>query len=1006
MKFKELYALLTNAEKIKSAVNLLSENSEYRDIVAGDLQKLKDLQQRVFLRLKDQAATIAQAYSDKLVKNVAEMQQEVNAILGQGKDQYELMADTDYVEKANKLSDLKDQALAVFNKAGTSGTNWDLVDMFTKQVSNPQNGQAGLNFLAKGLLMPGNEGNVLGTLGEYEKLNIKEVLDFYVEIAGEEFLDKTFENLQNDLSFATETYVKEGKMDDELIKGYMPKTNGDVPLVGGSTQQYADTVNKGVEADARKLKDMLGGLTVADGPAYERRLQSIAQAAISAKDKDQIFTFTGTNQGAYRNTEFGVQYLKELMLKSDAFKDSRALYTNGLDFNKLKKDAVERFAGVIISSKDARDTARKWRLEGQKFADDKEVIDRAFANCNNADDFNKAFNKLVLDTIDKNSIISKFEENNLVRRPKDIAKVSSYIYNMYQYQRNDRNLSDFGITPDTINAKCAQLANTSVTTNAYLNEFNTKLNLYKVEGAELRALNLHTFVPNPTDPVDINMNKNLLRAQAKTEGLVCNSTDPILDDAIFTYSQLKDIHSARPWYFKFIHPFVNYAEGNAVEKMEETLGAKFDLRGVELETRINEIKESGQFHTAGELAALKVGNKEAYKAAMALNKARKTERDNIINKQLENINKYGTRVKPQEEVEKEHEVIKPVGNKIHPTFVLENDDVVDKEIKIEDMGSLIQRIKSSADMLTEINFSKNQDELAADASLTEQDVKNYIMSNKKLNKRYTKLLEDQANASNKEGASKEEIENAQKKFEQGYKDLDTEVRKRYTLQKQVLKEQTTDIEVFIDEEGFEKDQISATTSGKEELDEMLAIDKAKYPEMFLSKEDQKDPEKVNEAKSKALSPEEIKELEDTHEYNQKIRGYNKECREYNKQSRLNQFWDKFDEFKKNNPETDVSFLEDVEPDKKERDITLANMQKNIDAHKKQIQDMVDKKDEVKDIDKKQVELNKQLNKEIGNNINNINNDIQPKQEVKNVNKDIIIEENTKIEDPSIGNLKK
>lgn len=974
MKFKELYALLTNAEKIKSAVNLLSENSEYRDIVAGDLQKLKDLQQRVFLRLKDQAATIAQAYSDKLVKNVAEMQQEVNAILGQGKDQYELMADTDYVEKANKLSDLKDQALAVFNKAGTSGTNWDLVDMFTKQVSNPQNGQAGLNFLAKGLLMPGNEGNVLGTLGEYEKLNIKEVLDFYMEIAGEEFLDKTFENLQNDLSFATETYIKEGKMNDELIKGYMPKANGVVPLVGGSTQQYADTVNKGVEADARKLKDMLGGLTVADGPAYERRLQSIAQAAISAKDKDQIFTFIGTDQGAYRNTEFGVQYLKELMLKSDTFKDSRALYTNGLDFNKLKKDAVERFAGVIISSKDARDTARKWRQEGRKFADDKEVIDRAFANCNNADDFNKAFNKLVLDTIDKNSIISKFDENNLVRRPKDIAKVSSYIYNMYQYQRNDRNLSDFGITPDTINAKCAQLANTSVTTNAYLNEFNTKLNLYKVEGAELRALNLHTFVPNPTDPADINMNKNLLRAQAKTEGLVCNSTDPILDDAIFTYSQLKDIHSARPWYFKFIHPFVNYAEGNAVEKMEETLGAKFDLRGVELETRINEIKQSGQFLTAGELAALKVSDKAAYREAMDRNKARKAERDKIITAQLDNIDKFGKRVKPAEVAPKQEKVReKGAPKKILPQFIIDKDIVIENNSEpSETMDELINKIEKNVALLTEIQFGKKQDMLEPDKSLSDKEVMNFIKSDKGMKERYDQLVEEHNNA------KPEDKENADKIFDEGIKKLDTEVRKRYTLQSQILETQSELLEAFVDNQGFTNDKDEKTYDLKAEVDDNAALVKEQNPD-----------------------PELLKDFD----RNNAIRDYNSALRKFNSQDRLNKFWDKFDEYKNDNEEAEKCILNEMEEPKEKREADLQALKMSVENKLSEIKskypDALENADnKVKENNEPAANKQEEFQKKIGEDFN-INNE-QPVKKVNNIeNKEMQKEE--KIDNPELGN---
>lgn len=900
MTFAEILEFFRNS---KNAIETLKTDPNFPNI-GNDENLIKEFKKQVFDILKNNRNAVIEGYKGRInddlnevYTEIASLEQEINQIGQSGQVPsaseflYEEVIDTGVPANnspkdvshamneavAQKLNKDEEAAALEAKVNNTNKIRWELAAKFEENFQGLYDNNA--KMLGTALFAPNKEGLLQGDLSnKFYDYDAVEMLEFFnFNINDELTINNLFKDVKlPELSASTTKYMQTGKTGLESIE-----------LISNPQAPMDQVKMNSFNIDANTLKSVLEGYQGNDGKEYEDRLAKVC--AIMAYDKDsQTRNVNGQKinfirYGLIKNDDPEelkmAKYINDLLSKGKAFRNDGDKYPI-IDVNKIAESAKQYKSRYYYDNKTLDADFRDMKEESRKLDMDMIKISSKFENIESSDDFKKAFTTLLNDTLDGKSGIEMFGNQPMQRTAKNIGDVSAYLLKMYEKQENET-LSIHGVTPDFVTKTCYEALDSDISSKDFMQTFNSQLNRYNLAGADLVAYNRTAAERAEIDPKTGRKENEIAyqKALVKVEGLKCDGDDPILTDAICTYARLKDVHDKRPWYFKFIHPINNYREGKTVENMEGILQHDFDITPQDLETKVAEIKRSGLYYDSINKAAKVCEDKNSFDALETEAQERQSQRNAVINKQLKNLTKYGTRTVPESENPNLEKLTTNSRIKALKEVYVEKEyqySSFESEFKGKDIETVLKDFESEIAQVTtmksdselkkyilsnNINCLKdlNEDDIRA-LKANNPDIYPKSMSSDEVKKIYSKgqnLL------------SQEKI-NELRENNPAYKECsDERIQMLYSVQGHMRTKSTANIEKFIDWDGYNKDDIDKSVDLQNEV---------KIRREFLGKENPSQEER-------ALFDKQMKYFDEK-----------KQLYEINRQERVENFYLKYDEF--------------------------------------------------------------------------------------------------------------
>ncbi|MCQ2602970.1 MAG: hypothetical protein MJ193_03470, partial [Clostridia bacterium] len=461
--------------------------------------------------------------------------------------------------------------------------------------------------------------------------DLEPLFEFYSNMLGEDEVINAIGNVKDPVySPAFKNYEMTGDNDYDLIKGYRSKefvnekndivrqlaneakhrnkaTIEDFKKFNNANDEYKkyNDIHNATERNANTIKDMLCGLTAADGERYEKRLRAII--TLIAKDNragnERFMTMVGVDENLQHDFVTATKYVKELMTRTDSFGADTLTYTENIDFDKICADTIENFDKPEVTQENIENTIAFMGTRGDNFVYDARVIKDMFDECRTPEQVQNAYAKLIEDASKGNSTLEAFAHEK-IRTPEKLAELTEYIDRAYAFKaredgreigvanipgvdnpninaEKDSPLSMRGITPQFIKDKCEENLDGVKASIDMLRQFNSQLNRFALTAEEHYAI--HGFARNERS-------KEFEKGTLKENGLQCHKEDVRLDDAVATYGRLKDIHAKRPFFFFLFHPNQNSKEKESLEYMRNTLKNNYHFTDAELDARVETVK--------------------------------------------------------------------------------------------------------------------------------------------------------------------------------------------------------------------------------------------------------------------------------------------------------------------------------------------------------------------------------------------------------------------------------
>lgn len=396
-------------------------------------------------------------------------------------------------------------------------------------------------------------------------------------MADEEKIDNALETVGDaSLSYAADQYAKTGQsvydviqnlktpevladMKEELELGDYIKNTNDLFKAQYAEKQraydYASKIAKGVDRDAKELEKMLGGLTPADGDAYQERLSDIVAYVSKTPAGESVFTYAGVSADKISTVGGASRYVSELIGRSEHLSGRKEEMLLDVDFASVTDRAREKAAST--SAAELKGQMNDLHKNAARVETDGATIAHYFDGCETAEQVEAAYAKALSDMTGNKMELEGIENPRFSHSRADIVRANDYLLRAARMNGVATDL----ISGDRIKKTCDRLLNASVNAHDMLCDFNEALNRFSVEGAELVQL----AVRKETDSPDYQI------ALAKTEGLKRDADPELLKDAVGIYARLKEIHDHRTFWQKLRHPFRNRDENNALARMKTTL---------------------------------------------------------------------------------------------------------------------------------------------------------------------------------------------------------------------------------------------------------------------------------------------------------------------------------------------------------------------------------------------------------------------------------------------------
>lgn len=542
--------------------------------------------------------------------------------------------------------------------------SWMLQQAFEKGVKFDEGTGYSPQFFSRGICLDQFSTNYTDYKDEIGKINIESFLNVVVEYMSDNFIESSLDeieepNFSEELEVYNETHINPFdvilnlKTQDELdeMKEEVESVFN-IDLIASdinTSNEYSkyqdykvyETTKKQTELNAKEIKTLLCGLTCFEKDLYTTRLEQIiallAEDSLDLADrKIPVIGLKINEKEDYHSYDLMADYVKELFRRTELFETNTPSYVDGIDFDKIAKDAKAKYHGRL-NVEQAHKLYDNLHKLGKEQITNRAILYNRLNGISSLSSRVKEYQNIIKECLNGTSILSGYDSGvKLSYNSENIGKISSELKRLYTeeyeeqsktYKLNEndeideeaipKSFNSIGLSADAEKKVCEDLLDGDALASEMMKKFNTELNLYTVSGNEMEVLN------NKEDYIDTPIYK---KALAKTEGLNCDKNSPLLNDAIATYGRMKEIHDNRRLYWLF-HPFKNAKENRVIKDMKNTLTSRFGFTDQELNRKVEEVKT---FATDNINKNFVKNNKENYKTLLENEKLNKEQRDKII----------------------------------------------------------------------------------------------------------------------------------------------------------------------------------------------------------------------------------------------------------------------------------------------------------------------------------------------------------------------------------------